>query len=111
MPALFAVILAASHIVLVADQVPKLDTAPSCRAASAANANRNAEICKRDEDAAHGTLEQNWGQFTPAQRIHCVALSTVGGSPSYVELLTCLEIAKAAASLPESGKMPARGTR
>jgi hypothetical protein len=29
-----------------------------------------------------------------------VSLSGLGGSPSYVELLTCLEMAKAAANLP-----------
>jgi hypothetical protein len=35
-----------------------------------------------------------------------VSLSTLGGSPSYVELLTCLEMAKAVAKLPAASKQP-----
>jgi len=34
------------------------------------------------------------------QRTRCVSLTGLGGSPSYVELLTCLEMAKAANDLP-----------
>jgi hypothetical protein len=36
-------------------------------------------------------------------------MSTLGGSPSYVELLTCLEIAKAASQLPPSDRMGNNG--
>ena len=108
MPLLLTVLLTASHVVLAADRVPDLDIAPSCRAAAAAViANRNEAACQRDENEARGKLEQEWGQFTPAQHTHCVTLSTLGGSPSYVELLTCLEMAKAAANIrTEPAKRP-----
>ncbi|HEX3710893.1 MAG TPA: hypothetical protein VHV56_13530 [Pseudolabrys sp.] len=107
MPALWMVILASSHIVLVADHVPVLNIDPSCHAAAATIiANRNEDSCKRDEHDARAKLEQEWGQFTPAERTHCVSLSTLGGSPSYVELLTCLEMAKAVAKLPAASKQP-----
>jgi hypothetical protein len=101
------VFLASSHIVLVADRVPEMNIEPSCHAAAAAViGNRNEDACKRDEHDARGKLEQEWGQFKAADRTHCVNLATLGGSPSYVELLTCLEMAKAVEKLPETKKQP-----
>jgi hypothetical protein len=102
MPALLPILLTGSYLVLAADRVPDLNIEPSCHAAATAATvlNRNEDTCKRDENDARGKLDQEWGQFTPMQRGRCVALSTLGGSPSYVELLTCLELAKAAAKLP-----------
>lgn len=98
MPALLPILLAGSHLWLAADRVPILNIEPSCRAATAAaiTGGRNEDACKKDEQAARDKLEQEWSQFTPAQQAHCVRLSTLGGSPSYVELLTCLEMDKAA---------------
>jgi hypothetical protein len=103
MPALLPVILAGSYLVLAADRMPELNIDPSCRAAATASAvlNRNEDTCKRDENDARGKLQTDWGQFTAGQKTHCVTLSRLGGSQSYVELLTCLEMAKAAASLPK----------
>ena len=87
---------------LAADRVPDLNIGPSCHAAATATTvhNRNEDTCKRDDNDARGKLDQEWGQFTPVQKTRCVSLSSLGGSPSYVELLTCLEMAKAAAALP-----------
>jgi len=106
MPGLLPIVLATTHLVLVADAVPQLNIEPSCRAASmaAVAANRNESVCMRDEETARGKLEQEWAQYTPPQRSHCVQLSTLGGSPSYVELLTCLELGKAASSLPSQNQ-------
>jgi hypothetical protein len=103
MPTLLPVILAGSYLVLAADSVPELNVDPSCHAAATAATvlNRSEDTCKRDEHDARGKLQQEWGQFSAGQRAHCVTLSGLGGAPSYVELLTCLEMAKAAASLPK----------
>jgi|SRR5450830_1253136 hypothetical protein len=100
-------LLLGSQIVLAADQAPKFDTAPSCRAAAATavSKTRDAAACERDEQAARATLEQKWSQFSAAQRAECVRLSTLGGSPSYVELLTCLEMAKGASEIPAGESM------
>jgi hypothetical protein len=38
-----------------------------------------------------------------------VALSRLGGPPSYVELLTCLELAKAADNLPDEDRTNGQG--
>jgi hypothetical protein len=40
-----------------------------------------------------------------------VRFSSLGSSPSYVELLTCLEMAKQAKELPEASKMGTTGQR
>jgi hypothetical protein len=106
MAGLLPIILAGSHIVLAAERMPELNIEPSCRAATATGVKgRNEEICKRDELTARDKLQQDWGRFNDEQRSHCLALSTAGGSPSYVELLTCLEIAKAASELPAESRM------
>jgi hypothetical protein len=104
MPGLLPIILLGSQLVLVADGVPQLNVEPSCRAAStvAIGVNRDEGTCRRDESAAHDKLQQQWAEFTPQQRSHCQRLSTLGGLPSYVELLTCLEMSKAAANLPKT---------
>ena len=101
-PALLSVILLSSQTVLAADQVPKLDTGRSCHSAGAAAgmATRDAAACEHDENNARAALEKEWSQFTLSDKAHCVRLGTLGGSPSYVELLTCLEMAKAVKEHP-----------
>jgi hypothetical protein len=112
MPALLPTLLIGAHLVLAADsnKVPTLDYGPSCRAAvaTATIASRDENSCKQDEETARGTLQKDWGQYSANDRNHCVQLSTLGGSPSYVELLTCLELAKAANAMPD--EMPIRGS-
>ena len=102
MPAMLALVLLSSQTVLAADQVPKFDTGRSCRSAGAAAvmATRNTASCEQDENNARATLEKEWSQFTPLDQADCTRLMTSGGSPSYVELLTCLEMAKGAKEHP-----------
>jgi hypothetical protein len=98
----WTVLLVSSHLVLAADRVPEFDINPSCQAAAAAavTQNRSAETCRQDELKARDTLLQEWSGFNAEQKRHCVTLSHSGGGPSYVELLTCLELAQQAAKLP-----------
>jgi hypothetical protein len=65
--------------------------------------NRNEDSCLRDEQTARDKLQEEWGTFSAAERDRCTSLSHRGGSPSYVELLTCLELAKSASELPDDG--------
>ena len=106
-PALLSVILLSSQTVLAADQVPKFDTGRSCRStgAAAVMATRNTASCEQDENNARATLEKEWSQFTPLDQADCTHLMTSGGSPSYVELLTCLEMAKQVKELPAADQM------
>ncbi len=113
MAAFLPIMLTASHILLVADRVPEFNIDRGCQPAAktAVAPNRDANACQRDESAARSKLNDQWGQFTSAQQTHCVTLSKLGGTPSYVELLTCLEMAKAADALPAGDRMTGQGTR
>lgn len=107
MPTLLPVILTATHLVLTAQEVPQLNVEPSCHAAAGASIRHgrpNASTCLRNEQRARAKLKQQWNTFTGAERQRCVALSRLGGPPSYVELLTCLQVAKAAKNLPNDGE-------
>ena len=111
MPAMLALVLLSSQTVLAAGSVPKFDIGPSCRSAGAAAvmATRNTASCEQDENNARATLEKEWSQFTPLDQADCTRLMTSVGGPSYVDLLTCLELAKQVKELPggdqfDSGK-------
>jgi len=112
MPALLPVLLLSSQIVLAADQVPKFDTGRICHSAGAAAgmAGRDTAACERDEINARTTLEKEWSQFTPSDKARCGRLMTSGGGPSYVDLLTCLELAKQVKELPAADQMDNGGT-
>jgi hypothetical protein len=72
---------------------------------------RDSAQCQRDEQDARSKLEKDWSQYSAAQRNQCDGLVTTGGAPSYVELLTCLEMAKQAKELPEDSEMGNVGRR
>ncbi|MGA8825187.1 MAG: hypothetical protein WB613_20410 [Pseudolabrys sp.] len=113
MPALLPIILTASHVVLAADTVPKFDVERTCRPAAAAGIlpGRDSSACQRDENDARSKLEQDWTQYTAAQRNQCAGFAGLDRAPSYVELLTCLEMAKQAKELPQESKMGSVGQR
>ncbi len=102
MAALLPIILVSSTLV---SGVPKLDVDTSCKAAAANGVQRPQGACLQDEHQARATLEQQWKQYTAAERQRCTTLTSLGGPPSYVELLTCLETAKEAAKLPNDSGM------
>lgn len=106
MPALLPLMALGAHLVLVADKVPELKFEQSCRAAveAASIPNRDESACINDEKQAKAKLEQEWSQYTREQQQHCTRLSTTGGPPSYVELLTCVEMSQAADALPDHGR-------
>lgn len=49
--------------------------------------------CLSDERAARRTLRRHWSAFPEADRRDCLEESAIGGTPSYVALLTCLQLA------------------
>ncbi len=107
----FILLLVTSSLVCAAggDAVPRIDPAPSCRGASRAlNANADLQHCLQAETAAHDQLVKEWTTFAASDRASCVQLSMLGGEPSYVELLTCLEMATAVREAPPGsfGKRP-----
>jgi hypothetical protein len=88
----------------VGQDVPTFPVAPTCRAESDGNTTTT-KACQADERDAREQLVTQWGQFAGVDKQRCIAASTdVAGMRSYVELLTCLQLAKDADSLPAADK-------
>lgn len=108
-PLVFGAQLLLADSAFAADYPPRLDVQSSCTAVAARGMNgRTKEACMDEETSAQGTLRDKWGQFSASQRSRCSGLVQTGGPPSYVELLTCLEMAEQAQKIPDRGLL--RGT-
>jgi hypothetical protein len=92
------IVLGSNLVVMVADNVPKFDIARGCRLDSAASSGLTEEQslkkCISDEQQALQQLQTNWSQFAPSDRATCTTATSSDDTPSYVELLTCLQEAK-----------------
>jgi hypothetical protein len=95
-----SVTLRAASVLLIADQVPTLNVEPFCRTvAKRATPVADVETCLEGERKARDELAREWSQFTAADKSHCLQLSSLGGDPTYTELLTCLELQRDARRL------------
>jgi hypothetical protein len=97
MPISFSMIVLSSHMVVaVADQVPKFDVARSCKLDLAATAGLTADqslkSCINDEQRARKQLASQWSKCPAQTRVSCTGQESIGGTPSYVSLLTCLQM-------------------
>jgi hypothetical protein len=95
---------ALSLLALAAGQpVPSIDPEPSCRSAAARTQPiGDIEICMRKERTARDQLAARWAEFSASDKADCIPLATAGGTPTYTELLTCLEMRRDARLLRES---------
>jgi hypothetical protein len=76
------------------DRVPNLNVDRSCRDAqdsTGSDPGQTYKNCLADENDARKALVQKWTTFKPATRRNCVEAGAAP-NPSYVELLTCLEM-------------------
>ena len=105
--------IAISAAVLVADQVPKLDFTPSCRASADGilGVKQDIDSCIQSENAARDEATKQWNSFSAADRASCTRLTTMSGSGTYTELITCLEMKRESAKLPKDGSAWAPLTR
>src|SRR3954452_17474134 len=90
-------------------QAPPLDVEATCRATPAVNLDQQGtyDNCIRSENAARERLRKTWDDIRADWRATCLETTTLGGIPSYVELLTCVEMREAAANItpaPEGSK-------
>jgi hypothetical protein len=99
-PALLALAMGPPLVLAIAEGVPVYDVAPGCRAAVTVVPG-SFDACMKNEQAARTQLAASWDQFAAATRENCVQAEGVGGTPSYVELLTCLQISRDAQGLPK----------
>ena len=86
------VILASLPLTPVADNVPKFDIARECRSEGGSQAVQ--EKCAADEAEARDHLQPLWIQSSAADKTVCIRETSMDSTPSYVELLTCLEMAR-----------------
>jgi hypothetical protein len=101
LPLCAAVVVALCASVAMAQVVPTFDVGPQCRAQAKA-APELGQACLSDEKKAREDLVRLWAKFAPADRTRCTELSnSVPGVQSYVELLTCLQIANDVKGLPK----------
>jgi hypothetical protein len=116
MPAMmpFAALALGSSLISVAASggVPTLNVEPSCKAAGAAGLilGRTADSCMNDEKAAREDLVKTWSSFSADDKTHCLSMVSTGGQPSYVELLSCLEMSRDAKKIAEGRKLEDKST-
>ena len=59
------------------------------------------EKCAEDEAAARDQIQPLWIQSSAADKATYVGETSMDGTPSYVELLTCLEMARNVKKTPK----------
>jgi hypothetical protein len=81
--------------------VPNFDARPGCLAGadSGFDIQPNVSACVQSEQQAKDELINDWQKFSRTDKNQCVAEIRIGGPPSYIELLTCLEMERDAHSM------------
>ena len=96
MPISISMIVAGSLVVAVADRVPVFDVSRSCKldvaATTGLSIDQSLKNCVNDENRARQQLVSQWSKFSALSRSQCLPLESIGGTPSYVSLLTCLQM-------------------
>jgi hypothetical protein len=100
------VVMATVSPVAISDTVPKFDIVRECRFEGGSTA--DIDHCHQDEATALEQLKANWAQFTGVDKSTCYSLATIGGFASYVELLTCLEMARESNNTDKNPRDPRR---
>jgi hypothetical protein len=97
MPISISMIVVSSQLVVaVADGVPAFDISRSCRLDLAATAgltvDQSSKTCIGDENRARQRLVRQWSKYSASSKAQCIPQESIGGTPSYVSLMTCLEM-------------------
>ena len=96
MPISFSMVVVGSLVVAAADRVPVFDVSRSCKldvaATTGLSVDHSFKNCVNDENRARQQLVSQWSKFSASSRSQCLPLESIGGTPSYVSLLTCLQM-------------------
>ena len=97
MPISISMVVVGTHLVVaVADRVPAFDVSRSCKldvaATTGLSVDQSLKNCANDEKRAQRRLVRQWTEFSASSRAQCIPLESIGGTPSYVSLLTCLQM-------------------
>ena len=100
MPSPLPILFLASQLTAVApDKFPAFDIAHTCQTEGSSVVAPGR--CTQDEGKARDQVQTEWSQFAAADKATCTRTTNTDGTPSYVELLTCLEMARDAKQLKE----------
>ncbi len=91
-------------------QVPNLDVTPTCRALDKNDMQLDEKRCRQSENEARDQLKREWSNYSASDRSQCITTATMGGTASYVELITCLEMLRAVANPPPKENMKTQPT-
>ncbi|CEG10476.1 hypothetical protein BN961_03916 [Afipia felis] len=84
-----------SLVVLTGGSVPNYSAERFCRGiAELLHDPDYRQPCIAREREAFDSLKGSWSKFDARDRSRCVSLSSLGATPSYLELLACLETAQ-----------------
>jgi hypothetical protein len=77
-----------------AADVPTLNVEKTCRDAVTADPTNTLDpkICLESENQARAQLVSKWASYPEGDRQQCIQMASMGGTASYVELITCLEL-------------------
>lgn len=81
--------------------VPTFDVRPSCKTGVDQGVRKDIQSCVDSENNARAELVKHWDEFKPADRTLCTNAASTGGSPTYTELITCLEMLRDAKALDQ----------
>jgi hypothetical protein len=85
--------------IAASDAVPRFNIEPSCKGGlDSPGLNERYSRCISEENNARQKLESSWSSWPAGDRTQCTDTAKMG-APSYVELLTCLEMARDAAKM------------
>jgi len=87
-------------------EVPDLNVDPVCHGIAQQSANPTEKgdpdltfaECVKSEQSMRQKLVGEWSTFSPAEKANCIG-SEMGGMASYTDLVSCLEMARAARRL------------
>jgi len=99
--AIVGVLAGISQLSAATDTVPKFDIERNCRAELAAGSfGETLASCTADEQRARDELAPRWSTFSQSDKALCIKETRIDGSPSYVELLTCLQMTPSGRAKP-----------
>jgi len=86
--------------------IPQFDAAQICHATSNLGLGDDQSFpqCMQDETEAKNQLAKDWTSYSAEVRSRCSAETMIGGSPSYVELSTCLDMDKSVTELKKADR-------
>ncbi|SEF09750.1 hypothetical protein SAMN05444161_8317 [Rhizobiales bacterium GAS191] len=86
--------------------LPKLDIKATCRRAQPLSEGQESAYqgCLNDETEAQKELSRTWFNYRAVARAVCTQETRIGGAPSFVELLTCLQLDRQAADAENENK-------